>query len=257
MDNFSIKDLIDILLFASILYGVFRLLRRSGAVNLFWGIFAFILLWFATRHIFSLKLTGAFFNRVISVGAIAIIVIFQNEIRSFFYNIGNQIGKISSRFRHGIYSPTLSVIERISTACNNMSKTRTGALIVLECKQDLSEYADTGERLDAIVSVRLIEHIFYKNTPLHDGALIVRQNRLLSAACVLPLSTDRNLPKQYGLRHRAAKGIAEHTDAIIIVVSEETGRIAVAHRDVMEEIAPEKLYDKLSNLWETNRDIKK
>ncbi len=256
MELFSIKDLIDILLFASILYGVFYLLRRSGAVNLFWGIFAFVLLWFATRYIFELKLTGALFNRVVSVGAIAVIVIFQNEIRAFFYNIGIHVGRLTSRFRHGVYMPTHSTIERISTACANMSKTKTGALIILEGRQDLTEYADTGERLDAIVSVRLIEHIFFKNTPLHDGALIVRQTRLLSAACVMPLSSDRNLPKQYGLRHRAALGIAEHTDAVAVVVSEETGRIAVAHGNIMEEVGIKELQGKLSELWEMGKDIK-
>ena len=252
MPVFSIKDIIDILLFATILYMAFRLLRRSGAVNLFWGIFAFVAVWFVVQFVFHLEMTGALFDRVISVGAIALIVIFQNEIRSFFYNIGFHIGRLSHRFHTMRVNQRADLIEKLTMASANMSLRNTGALIVLEGRQDLSEYADTGERIDAAVSVRLIEHIFFKNTPLHDGALIVRGSRLLSAACVMPLAADRNLPGQYGLRHRAALGITERTDALAIVVSEETGEMALAHGDTIEAVSLDELKEKLEELWNTN-----
>jgi uncharacterized protein (TIGR00159 family) len=249
MPHLTIKDIIDILLFATILYSTFRVLHRSGAVNLFWGIFAFLLVWFTTRFVFHLELTGALFDRVISVGAIALIVIFQNEIRSFFYNIGFHIGNLSRHFHRATTDERTATVEKVVSAACNMSRKKTGALIVFEGRQDLTEYADTGERLDAAVSVRLIEHIFFKNTPLHDGALIIRNDRLLSTACVMPLAPDRDLPKQYGLRHRAALGIAEQTDAIALVVSEETGEISVAHGDVIEAVKQEELTYKIDLLW--------
>lgn len=249
MPIISIKDIIDILLFATILYGVFRLLRRSGAVNLFWGILVFVLIWFIVRYVFHLELTGAVFNRVISVGAIALIVIFQNEIRSFFYNVGFHIGRLSHRFSGNSKDAHSKAIDQLVSACKNMSSSRTGALIVLEGHQDLSEYADTGERLDARLSVRFVEQIFYKNTPLHDGALLVRGNRLLSASCVLPLASDRDIPKQYGLRHRAGLGIAEQTDAVAIIVSEQTGEICLAYGDTLETVVPDHLSERVEVLW--------
>ena len=252
MPYLSIKDIIDILLFATILYGTFRVLHRSGAVNLFCGIFAFLLVWFTTRYVFHLELTGALFNRVISVGAIALIVIFQNEIRSFFYNIGFHIGNLSRHLHRVSTDGRTATVEKVITAVGDLSRKKTGALIVFEGRHDLTEYADTGEKLDATVSVRLIEHIFFKNTPLHDGALLIRNDRLLSAACVMPLAPDRNLPKQYGLRHRAALGIAEQTDALALVVSEETGDISLAHGDVIEAVKQEELTEKINILWNGN-----
>ncbi|MBQ7191450.1 MAG: diadenylate cyclase CdaA [Paludibacteraceae bacterium] len=245
----QLKDIIDILLFAFILYGVFRLLRRSGVVNLFWGILAFFFVLFIVRYVFRLEMTGALFDRVSDVGVIALIVIFQNEIRSFFYNIGIHIGRLSHRLGSIRQDARTATIDKIVSAARNMSHSRTGALIILECRHDLSEYADTGERLDARISQRLIEHIFFKNTPLHDGALIVRNDLLVSAACILPLAPDRDLPKQYGLRHRAALGISEQTDAIALVVSEETGEIAIAHNGNIQPTPEQRLSAELTNLW--------
>ena len=130
-----------------------------------------------------------------------------------------------------------------------MSQSKTGALIVFAGKQDLSEYADTGERLDARISARLIENIFFKNTPLHDGALIIKDGKLLSAACILPVSKNQDIPQHYGLRHRAALGLTEKTDAMAIVVSEETGRISVARGEIIEQISEEQLFLYLSSAF--------
>ncbi len=238
------KDIIDILLVAIILYETFRILKRSGVVNLFWGIFAFVIVWFIVSYVLALPLTGALFDRIISVGAIALIVIFQDEIRSFFYHIGSRFSV--SKLYHNLYADKNQLqktknIKEIITACTHMSASKTGALIVITRTQDLKEYAMTGEQLDTIISARMIENIFFKNTPLHDGALIISHGRLTSAACILPISKNTTIPQAYGLRHRAALGISEKTDAIVLVISEETGNISIAIGETIHTIKLEEL----------------
>lgn len=247
--QFGFKDIIDILCVAIILYEAFRLLRRSGAANLFWGILAFLIVWFLVSFVFQLDLTGALFDRIISVGAIALIVIFQEEIRSFFYRVGARFSTFHFRHQRDEQKATDQRVQQIAQACRHMSKSKTGALIVFAGKQDLGEYADTGERLDARISARLIENIFFKNTPLHDGALIIKDGKLFSAACILPVSKNQNIPQHYGLRHRAALGLTEKTDATAIVVSEETGYISVAHGEMIEQISEEQLFLYLSSAF--------
>ena len=242
--SFGFKDLIDILLVAIILYETYRLLRRTGASNLFWGILAFIVVWFLVSSVFKLDLTGALFDRIISVGAIALIIIFQEEIRMFFYRIGSRFSSWK------IFQPRTSdedprarqQILEITQACRHMASTKTGALIVLAGGSSLKEIVDTGERLDAMVSARLIENIFFKNTPLHDGALIIRDGKMLAAACILPVSKDQTIPQNYGLRHRAALGLVEKTDATCIVVSEESGHISVATDGNIREVSEDELF---------------
>lgn len=248
--DFQIKYVIDILLVAAILYETFRLLRRSGAVNLFWGIMAFIIVWFLVRFVFQLELTSAMFDRIISVGAIALIVIFQEEIRTFFYRLGSRFSGFKFRRLRAESQTTEDCrAQSILTACHNMSRTRTGALIIISGKQDLREYADTGEHLDAKISARLIENIFFKNTPLHDGALIIVGDRLYSAACILPVSKNQDIPQHYGLRHRAALGLTERSDALAIVVSEETGLISIARDGQIREVSGDLLLVELSTAF--------
>ena len=235
----GIKDIIDILLVAFILFAIYRILRRSGASNLFWGILAFILTWLLVSYVFRLELTSALFDRFISVGAIALIVIFQEEIRGFFYRIGarfnmEQIKDRWSQIKHKKNSR--QQVDSIITACLHMSASKTGALIVITKEQELKSIADTGEVVDAALSSRLIENIFFKNTPLHDGALIVHNGRIWAAACILPISKRSDLPKRYGLRHRAALGLTEKTDALAIVVSEETGKISIAQGETIQTV---------------------
>lgn len=245
---FGIKDVIDILLVAAIMYEAYRLLRSSGAVNLFWGIFAFIVMWFLVSYVFALELTGALFDRIISVGAIAIMIIFQDQIRAFFYKIGSRFSSLQLRRRSvNLRQERQERIHHIALACGHMSDSKTGALIILSGKQGLSEYADTGEMIDAAISARMIENIFFKNTPLHDGALIISEGRLYSAACILPVTRRADIPQHYGLRHRAALGLAEKTDAMAIVVSEETGHISVAYGDTIEEVTIKQLLTQLTN----------
>ena len=242
--SFGFKDLIDILLVAAILYESYRLLRRTGAANLFWGILAFIVIWFLVSFVFQLDLTGALFDRIISVGALALIVIFQEEIRMFFYRIGARFSSLQLFKRSNPEDEAASKqqILEITQACRHMASTKTGALIVLAGEGSLKEVVDTGERLDAQVSARLIENIFFKNTPLHDGALVIRNGRMLAAACILPVSKDQTIPQHYGLRHRAALGLTEKTDATCIVVSEETGRISVTQEGTIREVTPDELF---------------
>lgn len=242
--SFGFKDLIDILLVAAILYESYRLLRRTGAANLFWGILAFIVIWFLVSFVFQLDLTGALFDRIISVGALALIVIFQEEIRMFFYRIGARFSSLQLFKRSNPEDEAASKqqILEITQACRHMASTKTGALIVLAGEGSLKEVVDTGERLDAQVSARLIENIFFKNTPLHDGALVIRNGRMLAAACILPVSKDQTIPQHYGLRHRAALGLTEKSDATCIVVSEETGRISVTQEGTIREVTPDELF---------------
>ena len=242
--SFGFKDVIDILLVAGILYETYRLLRRTGASNLFWGILAFIVVWFLVSFVFQLDLTGALFDRIISVGAIALIVIFQEEIRMFFYRIGSRFSSwkiFRPRTPEGEGASRQQILE-ITQACRHMASTKTGALIVLAGAGSLKEVVDTGERLDAQVSARLIENIFFKNTPLHDGALVIRDGKMLAAACILPVSKNQDIPQHYGLRHRAALGLTEKSDATCIVVSEETGLISVAKESQIREVSADELF---------------
>ena len=254
--EFGIKDIIDILLVALILYETFRLLRRSGAVNLFWGILAFIIAWFLVTMVFQLELTGALFERIISVGAIALIVIFQEEIRGFFYRIGARFSNWGHLRRRGEQAE--QEVDQIVMACEHMSKTKTGALIVIAGGSELKEYADTGEYIDAVISTSMIENIFFKNTPLHDGALIIVGHRLYAAACILPVSKQQNIPKHFGLRHRAALGLSEkNSDSTAIVVSEETGHVAVAKEGKIRNVTRDELIQILSSaMAENEKELK-
>lgn len=236
------KDIVDIFLVAIIFYETFRILKRSGAVNLFWGILAFLIVWFITSYVFSLELTGAIFDRIINVGALALIVIFQDEIRSFFSHIGSRFN--ARTFHKTLHNEDKQVQENaheIIEACRHMSMSNTGALLVITRSQDMIEYTSTGEKIDARISARMIENIFFKNTPLHDGALFITHGKIDSAACILPVSSNPNLPTQYGLRHRAALGLTEKTDTVAIVVSEETGHIAVAMGDKIRRVKIDEL----------------
>jgi len=245
----TFRDIVDIVLVALIAYYAYRLLRRSGAVNLFWGLFAFVAVWFLTGYVFHLELTSALFNQIVSVGAIAIIVIFQNEIRSFFYSLGSRMGKGFNFVKIRQQQNMERLVKELQIALQHMSEGHTGALIVITHKQDLSEYADSGEAIDAMVSARMIENIFFKNSPLHDGALFISNGRLRSAACILPVSQSKGLPSHCGLRHRAALGLAERTDAVALVVSEQTGTISLAQGGQLREVAMKDLNTTLMGLF--------
>jgi len=229
----SLLEIIDIFLVALLMYGIYRLMKSSGAINIFIGVLSFIALWFLVSYVFKMKLLGGILDKVVSVGAIALIVLFQNELRRFLVMLGsrrrwkNFVALFSQKKNKQVASK--AYIVQIVLACKNLAESNTGALIVIENSISLDEYLATGERIDALVSCRLLENIFYKNTPLHDGAVIIGNERIKAAACILPVSRDETVPKQYGLRHRSALGISQVSDAKAIVVSEETGHIALAY----------------------------
>ena len=232
MLEFGIKDIIDIVLVALMLYYIYRLMKESRSLNVFIGIMVFIVTWLFVSQILEMRLLGSILDKLVSVGVLALIVIFQNDIRKFLYDLGAHqrmrsfVRLFSSE--KGKDKLDKESIMPIVMACMSMGKQRVGALIVMERSTSLSDIVDTGDVIDANVNQRLIENIFFKNSPLHDGAMIISNKRIRAAGCILPVSHSVDIPKELGLRHRAAMGISQESDAVAIIVSEETGRISVA-----------------------------
>lgn len=234
--EFGIKDLIDIFLVATMLYYIYRLMRESRSLNVFIGILVFVITWLFVSRIVQMKLLGSILDKLVSVGVIVLIVLFQDEIRKFLYNLGaHQRVKAIKRFfikkeldKEAGRRETMVTVIPIVMAVINMSKGKVGALIIVEREMSLDDIVATGDYIDANINQQLIENIFFKNAPLHDGAMIIKGKRIRAAGCILPVSHDLSIPKELGLRHRAAMGISQETDALAIVVSEETGGISVA-----------------------------
>lgn len=236
MFDFGIKDIFDIAIVASLLYYLYKLMKESGTINLFYGIMAFVLVWLVASEILDMRLLGSILDKFMSIGLIILVIMFQDQIKRFLVEVGSHkrwpfLKTIFGRQSHNNDTSKMSRrIMPIVYACMNMSKSKTGALIVIQQEISLESYEKTGDMIDADINSRLIENIFFKNSPLHDGALIIADGKLKSAGCILPVSHDNDLPRSMGLRHRSALGIAQATDAVAIVVSEETGGISVALR---------------------------
>ena len=232
MFEFGIKDFVDIFCVALILYYIYRLMKESRSLNVFIGIMVFIVVWLFVSQILEMRLLGSIMDKLVSVGVIAIIILFQEEIRKFLYNLGahRRVNGIIRLFVSGDNKDKVDMesIMPVVMACMNMGKARIGALIVIERISSLGDIVETGDIIDANINQRLIENIFFKNSPLHDGAMVISKKRIRAAGCILPVSHSIDIPKELGLRHRAAMGISQDSDAIAIVVSEETGRISVA-----------------------------
>lgn len=234
--NIRLLDILDVLIVAFLLYKVYEMLKGGAAMSIFIGIVAIYALWWLCTRVLDMKLLGALLGQFIGVGVLALIIVFQQEVRRFLIMLGSNSfitkNKFTQRFfnRGSLLHKTSSTdISPVVKACSTMAKTKTGALIVLERSNDLKFYADTGDMMEAEVSKRLIESVFFKNSPLHDGAIIVSQNKIKAARCVLPVTDNTDLPANYGMRHRAALGISEQSDALAIIVSEETGQISIAN----------------------------
>jgi uncharacterized protein (TIGR00159 family) len=233
--DFGIKDAIDILLVGMMLYYVYRLMRESRSLNVFVGITIFVVVWLFVSQVLEMKLLGTILDKLVSVGVIAIIVLFQDDIRKFLYNLGahQRIYRLLKLFtpKHAKEKDEEQVkrdIIPIVMACMQMSKGKVGALIVIERATSLEDIVRTGETVNADINQRLIENIFFKNSPLHDGAMVIGSHRIVAAGCILPVSHNLDIPKELGLRHRAALGMSQESDAIVIIVSEETGSISIA-----------------------------
>ncbi len=234
MFDFGLKDIIDIVLVALMLYYCYRLMKESRSLNVFIGIMVFIVTWLFVSQILEMRLLGSIMDKLVSVGVIVIIIIFQDEIRKFLYNLGahQRVRSLVKVFKNddksSVRSTDKETIIPIVMACMNMARRKVGALIVIERNSPLDDIVATGDVIDAAINQRLIENIFFKNSPLHDGAMVIARKRIKAAGCILPVSHNVDIPKELGLRHRAAMGISQESDAIAVVCSEETGRISVA-----------------------------
>ncbi len=215
------------------LYYIYRLMKESRSLNVFIGIIVFVVVWLFVSQVIEMRLLGSIMDKLVSVGVIGLIVLFQEEIRKFLYSLGTHqrmrgIFKLFANKSGEEIEEDKETIMPIVLACMDMSKNKVGALIVIERAIPLDDIVNTGDLIDARINQRLIENIFFKNSPLHDGAMIISKKRIKSAGCILPVSHSLDIPKDLGLRHRAAMGISQDSDAIAVIVSEETGRISVA-----------------------------
>lgn len=231
----TIIDVVDILLVAIILYYIYKLIKGTQATHILAGILVIYVSWIMARAL-NMELMTDILNSVVSVGLIALIIIFQTEIRRFLHTIGQTSQhKGPMAYLYRLISPRkgaqkediMTIIDPIARACGSMSNSLTGALIVIRQEGSLEDIMATGVTIDAEITDSLIKNIFFKNSPLHDGAMVIAGGRIASAKCVLP-STKSDVPLSFGMRHRAAMGLCEESDAIVVVVSEETGAISVA-----------------------------
>ena len=251
MFNFGIKDAIDVLLVAFFLYETYLLMKKTGATAIFMGVLSFIVLWMLFAKVLDMRLMGGILDKFISVGFILLIVVFQKEIREFLQEMGSNKGikgflKLFKPKEEDNASNNISYIMPIVMAAMDIAKRKEGALIAIQQDIPLNIFVKTGEEINANISARLIENIFFKNSPLHDGAMIIANKRIKAAGCILPVSQNREIPKRYGLRHRSALGLSEETDAKVIIVSEETGKISLAYRGQLHtNISAEELQNML------------
>ncbi len=254
MIDFGIIDIIDIVAVAWLLYYIYKLMKESRSANIFYGILIFVVVWLLVTQLFKMRLLGGIMSTLVNVGALALIILFQEEIRHFFSNLGTRrrtnffVNLFSKRKKE--QTEHRPEIIPIVMACMNLSRQKVGALIVIERNVGLNDTIRSGEIINADISQRLIENIFFKNSPLHDGALIVSHRRLKAAGCILPVSHDLDIPKSLGLRHRAALGISQKSDAIAIIVSEETGSISIADKGEFQlRLSAETLEQYLNTNW--------
>lgn len=238
------------------LYQLYKMVKGTAAVNVFIGLVLIYIIWIIVRA-FELKLLGSILGKFINVGVIAVMVVFQQEIRKFLLYIGSNEYLKNRNWKNMFSFSNQSIVstgiildsDSLIKACFNMSETNTGALIIISRKSDLKFYVNTGEIIDSVLTDKMLENIFYKNSPLHDGAVIIKDNRIIAARCVLPVTEKENFPSHFGMRHRAAVGLTETTDALAITVSEQTGHVSLT---INGEINANVGIDKLRYLIEKN-----
>jgi len=244
----SITDILDILIMAFASYKLLTLAQTARVANLVKGVL-FFLAALGLVNIMNLNGISFILNRIVDIGVLALIILFQPELRRILEEVGSRKLKILGVFSHAqsVSSMEQTVSETVR-ACTEMSKTRTGALIVFEREFLLDEFSRSGTMLDASVTAELLKNIFFVKAPLHDGAVIIRNGRLLSAGCMLPLSKNVNISRDLGMRHRAGIGMSENSDAVVVIVSEETGTVSVAIGGMLKRhLIPETLDNILRN----------
>ncbi len=229
-------DAVDIFLVAVLLYNLYKLVKGTPAVSILVGIVVIYFAWILVRG-FDMKLLGSILGKFIDVGVIVIIIVFQQELRRFLLLLGTSefinksrplwsLLRISEKIK--LETKMLSDYSPLVQACFKMSESKTGALIILTRNSDLKTYIAGGEKIDSTITSSMLENIFFKNSPLHDGAVIITGERILAARCVLPVTEKEQFPSSFGMRHRAAVGITEISDAVAVIVSEQTGGISIS-----------------------------
>ena len=222
----GIWDIVDVLIITFLIYRILSVMRKTSASSVIKGVILILVVAWLSR-ILNLKVMYYILNQTLRMGIIVLIVLFQPELRKLFEQVGSSRLSLIFKSRGGIENTEASIMGVVEAA-EAMTKNKTGAIIVFERKVGLNDYAVTGTKVDAFITAELIQNIFYHNSPLHDGALLIREGRLLAAACMLPLSNNINLSRDLGMRHRAGVGISERSDAVAVIVSEQSGTISVA-----------------------------
>jgi len=238
-----IWDIIDILIIAFLIYRILSFMQKTSASSVIKGLLIILgVAWIS--NLLNLNIISYLLRQVLQMGIIVIVILFQPEIRKMFERMGTT--KLSTLFRkRGKSEDIENVLQEVVAACSAMSSDYTGAIIVFERKVGLNDYAVTGINLDAGVTSELLQTVFFNNSPLHDGALIIREDRVLAAACMLPLSTNYNLSKELGMRHKAGVGLSERSDAVVVMVSEQTGAMSVAVEGMLKRNLDHDTFEKL------------
>ena len=250
--DFGFIDLIDILLSAYLMYIVYTKLHGTKAVNILIALFMIFVMWLIVSRLLNMGLLGSIMDKISSVGLLALVIVFQQEIRKFLLEVGDKTSiskffSVERIFRNVIKeSPDNLNIPEIVKACTEFARDYTGALIVLPSHSNIENIINTGEHLDCAVTARLLGSLFFKNSPLHDGAVIISKGRIVAAKCILPLTDNPDVPQNIGTRHRSAIGMSEVSDSLVIVVSEERGEISYCeYGAICQDVTPTQLTDKL------------
>ena len=258
----NLVDILDIILVSILIYQVYKLMRGSVAVKIFLGFLSLYLLYLVVKAL-EMELLTNILGQFMAVGFLAAIIIFQQEIRKFLFLIGRTSLFNQDNIFKGLpwrkSNKKVNInITPIIEACKSLAATNTGALIVLSQSSELKFYAESGDRIEATISKRLLLSIFNKYSPLHDGAVIIHNQKILAARCILPVTDRENLPAQFGLRHRAAIGMSEVTDTLIVVVSEETGKISTVRNGLIQyNLSPQELRNRINKyLYEDQEEGK-
>lgn len=257
-ENIRILDILDILLVAFLMYQLYLLIRGTVALNIFYGVFLLYLTWLLVRAL-NMQLLGSILGQFIGLGLIALLIVFQQEVRRFLLILGTRYFRntrfsLDKIFRMGSQREQPGwKVELLADICFNLSDQKLGALLVLAKKSALRGFAETGQAVEGVLSKDLISSIFQKTSPLHDGAVIIVNNRISAAACVLPITDNTSLRGSLGMRHRAAVGMSESSDSVVLVVSEETGHVSVANEGKLKELPTRKRFIRV--LKEIDKEI--
>lgn len=240
-ENIRILDILDILLVAFLLHQLFLLIRGTVAINIFYGAFLLYLMWLVVRAL-NMQLLSSILGQFIGLGLIALLIVFQQEVRRFLLILGTRYFRNTKYSFDKIFRMKTSEVFgwsliQLGEICFSLAEQKLGALLVIAKKSELRAFAETGQIIDAELSSDLIMSIFQKTSPLHDGAVILVKNRIKAAACVLPITESQNLKTSLGMRHRAGLGMSENSDSVVIIISEETGSVSVANMGVLKDVS--------------------